>query len=48
MIGERGGRREDLDVRGGQHAGVLGDDGRGRAFGDVSRWPLTPAQTFSP
>src|SRR5260370_13919069 len=30
---ERGGG-EDLDVRGGQHAGVLCDDGRRRAVGD--------------
>src|SRR5580700_5250201 len=32
--GERGGVGEFLDVRGGQHAGVLGDDGRGRGLGD--------------
>src|SRR6266496_6040318 len=32
--GERGGGGEDLDVRGGQHAGVLRDDGRSGAFGD--------------
>src|SRR6266542_3804723 len=32
--GERGGPGEDLDVGGGQHAGVLGDDRRGGAVGD--------------
>src|SRR5215469_351212 len=32
--GERRGFGELLDIRGGQHAGVLGDDGRGGAFGD--------------
>ena len=32
--GERGGSGEHLDVGGGQHAGVLGDDGRGSALGD--------------
>src|SRR5215813_2935622 len=31
---EGGGVGELLDVGGGQHAGVFGDDGRGRAFGD--------------
>src|SRR6266516_5575059 len=31
---ERRGGGEDLDVGGGEHAGVLGDDGRGRALGD--------------
>src|ERR1700722_13721304 len=32
--GERGGCGEDFDVGGGQHAGVLGDHGRGGPFGD--------------
>ena len=33
--GERGGSGEDLDVRGGEHAGVPGDDGCGSPFSDL-------------
>ena len=32
--GEGSDRGEYLDVGGGEHAGVFGDDGRGGAFGD--------------
>ena len=40
--GERRGGGENLDVRGGQHAGVLGDDGRSRALGDFVEVALNP------
>src|SRR6202047_5297789 len=45
---ERRGVGEDLDVRGGQHAGVLGDDGRGRAFGDGVQVGLHPGPGVLP
>src|SRR5712671_5001605 len=46
--GERGGPGEDLDVRGGQHAGVLGDDGRSRALGDFVEVALNPSPGVLP
>src|ERR1700730_4278484 len=45
---ERRGVGEDLDVRSGQHAGVLGDDGRGRAFGDSVQVGLHPGPGVLP
>src|SRR6266480_5160966 len=45
---ERRGVGELLDVRGGQHAGVLGDDGRGRAFGDGVQVGLHPGPGVLP
>src|SRR4029077_10795978 len=39
---------EDRDVRGGQHAGVLGDDGRGRACGDGVQVAFDPGPGVLP
>src|SRR5690242_2971645 len=46
--GERGGPGEDLDVRGGQYAGVLGDDGRSRTLGDFVEVALNPSPGVLP
>src|SRR5258708_2537794 len=44
----RRGVGEDLDVRSGQHAGVLGDDRRGLAFGDGVQVGLHPGPGVLP
>src|SRR5258708_31527025 len=46
--GGRGGGGEGPDVGGGQHAGVLGDDGRGRALGDGVEVGLDPGEEVRP
>src|SRR6201997_3022040 len=45
---ERGGVGELRDVGGGQHAGVLGDDGRGRALGDGVEMAFDPGPEVFP
>src|SRR5258705_3361984 len=45
---ERRGVGEDLDVRGGQHAGVLRDDRRGRPLGDGVQVGLDPGPGVLP
>src|SRR5580704_10827855 len=45
---ERRGGGEDLDVRGGQHAGVLGDDRRGRPLDDSIEVAFDPGPGVLP